>query len=89
MQLKQDTDISMETSYIIFDVSELPSINFTEVLETSIDTVMKSVDSQKTFVKWEGEMPNCVISLTTKEGSYTNEQMIEILKGNDWTKPFF
>lgn len=89
MQLKQDTDISMETSYIIFDVSELPSINFTEVLETSIDTVMKSVDGQKTFVKWEGEMPNCVISLTTKEGPYTNEQMIEILKGNDWTKPFF
>ena len=89
MQLKQDTDISMETSYIIFDVSELPSINFTEVLETSIDTVMKSVDGQKTFVKWEGEMPNCVISLTTKESPYTNDQMIEILKGNDWTKPFF
>lgn len=79
----------METGYVIFNVSELPSINFTEVLETSADTVRKSVDGQKTFVKWEGEMPNCVISLTTKEGPYTNEQMIEILKGNDWTKPFF
>lgn len=79
----------METGYVIFNVSELPSINFTEVLETSADTVRKSVDNQKTFVKWEGEMPNCVISLTTKEGPYTNEQMIEILKGNDWTKPFF
>lgn len=79
----------METGYVIFNVSELPSINFTEVLETSVDTVRKSVDGQKTFVKWEGEMPNCVISLTTKEGPYTNDQMIEILKGNDWTKPFF
>ena len=79
----------MKTGYVIFNVSELPSINFTEVLETSADTVRKSVDNQKTFVKWEGEMPNCVISLTTKEGPYTNEQMIEILKGNDWTKPFF
>lgn len=79
----------METGYVIFNISELPSINFTEVLETSADTVRKSVDGQKTFVKYDGEMPNCVISLTTKEGPYTNEQMIEILKGNDWTKPFF
>jgi hypothetical protein len=79
----------METGYVIFNVSELPIINFTEVLETSADTVRKSVDGQNTFVKWEGEMPNCVISLTTKEGPYTNDQMIEILKGNDWTKPFF
>lgn len=79
----------METGYVIFNISELPSINFTEVLETSADTVRKSVDGQKTFVKWEGEMPNCVISLTTKEGPYTNEQMIEILKTKEWTKLFF
>lgn len=79
----------MEIGYVIFNASELPSINFTEVLETSIDTVRKSVDGQKTFVKWEGEMPNCVISLTTKEGPYTNDQMIEILKTKEWTKPFF
>jgi hypothetical protein len=79
----------METGYVIFNVSELPSINFTEVLETSVDTVRKSVDDQKTFVKWEGDMPNCVISLTTKEGPYTNDQMIEILKTKEWTKPFF
>ena len=79
----------METGYVIFNVSELPSINFTEVLETSADTVRKSVDGQKTFVKWEGDMPNCVISLTTKEGPYTNDQMIETLKTKEWTKPFF
>jgi len=89
MQLKQDTDTSMETSYIIFEVSELPSINFNEVLETSIDTVMKSVDGQKAFIKYDGDMPNCIISLRTKEGPYTNDEMIEIIKGKDWTKPFF
>jgi hypothetical protein len=89
MQLKQDLDISMETSYIIFDVSELPSIDFNEVSETSIDTVMKSVDEQKAFVKYDGDMPNCIISLRTKEGPYTNDQMIEIIETKEWTKPFF
>ena len=79
----------METSYIIFDVSELPSIDFNEVSETSIDTVMKSVDEQKAFIKYDGDMPNCIISLRTKEGPYTNDEMIEIIKTKEWTKPFF
>ena len=82
-------DISMETSYVIFNVIELSNIDFNEVLETSIDTVMKSVDGQKTFIKYDGNMPNCIISLRTKEGPYTNDEMIEIIKTKEWTKPFF
>jgi len=82
-------DISMETSYVIFNVSELSNIDFNEVSETSIHTVMKSVDGQKSFIKYDGNMPNCIISLRTKEGPYTNDEMIEIIKTKEWTKPFF
>lgn len=39
--------------YIIFNTSELNVINFEEVMETSADTVRKSVDQTKTFVKWD------------------------------------
>ena len=39
--------------YMIFNISELNVINFTEVMETSVDTVRKSVDQTKTFVKWD------------------------------------
>jgi hypothetical protein len=37
--------------FMIFNVSELNQINFTEVLETSSETVRRSVDGTKTFVK--------------------------------------
>jgi hypothetical protein len=37
--------------YIIFSTSELDKINFDEVLETSSETVRKSIDETKTFVK--------------------------------------
>jgi len=40
---------------MIFNTSELDKIDFTQVLETSADTVRKSVDNTKTFVKWDGE----------------------------------
>ena len=85
--LKQDLDINMERNFMIFNVSELPNINFNEVLETSIYTIRKSVDGQKTFVKWEGVIPECVSNLTTKEGPYTNIEIIEILNTPEWIIP--
>jgi hypothetical protein len=73
--------------FMIFNVSELPNIDFTQVLETSEETVRKSVDETKTFVKWDGEMPECVSTLTTKEGPYTYDEILTILSTSEWTKP--
>lgn len=71
--------------FMIFNVSELHKINFDEVLETSGETVRKSVDGTKTFVKWEGEIPSSVISLTTSEGPYTYSEILAILETEEWT----
>ena len=73
--------------FMIFNVSELNQIDFNTVLETSADTVRKSVDETKTFVKWDGTMPTCVSNLTTKEGPYTYEEMLTILATPEWTDP--
>ena len=74
--------------YIIFSVTELPKIDFNEVQETSIDTVRKSVDGTKTFVKWDGEIiPSSVESLITKEGPYTYNEILVILATSEWTEP--
>ena len=72
--------------FMIFNVSELPSINFNEVLETSAETVRISVDGTKTFVKWDGEsVPECVTNLTTKEGPYTYNEILEIMSTSAWS----
>jgi len=73
--------------FMIFNVSELDTINFTPVLETSAETVRKSVDGTKTFVKWDGAMPQCVVDLTTSEGPYTYEEILAILATPEWTDP--
>jgi hypothetical protein len=75
--------------YLIFPVTELANINFDEVLETSADTVRKSVDSAKTFVKWENEMPASVAGITQgTEGPYTHDEILAILSTEEWTQPF-
>lgn len=76
-----------QRNFVIFNVSELPIIDFSQVLETSIETVRVSVDGTRTFVKWDGGVPTCVESLTTKSEYYTYEEMLGILNGEDWTLP--
>ena len=73
--------------FMIFSTLELNKINFNEVLETSSETVRKSADGTKTFVKWDGEeIPSSVQLLESKQGPYTYTQMLEILNGEEWTE---
>lgn len=73
--------------FMVFNVIELPLIDFNEVLETSAETVRKSIDGTKTFVKWDGDtIPPSVESLTTKEGPYTYEEILTLLAGPEWTE---
>lgn len=70
--------------YMIFNVSELSQIDFTKVLDTSSNTIRKSIDGSKTFVKWENNIPDCVFNLKTKEGPYTYEEILLILLTTEW-----
>lgn len=75
--------------FMIFSASELPKVDFSQVLETSAETVRLSTDGLKTFVKWDSEtVPPSVEALTTKEGPYTYEEMCNVLSTDEWTVPY-
>jgi len=74
-------------SFAIFSTTEIDQVDFSLVCETSPDTLRKSVDESKTFVKWDGEQPEFVSELTTLEGPYTYTEILEILSGAEWTAP--
>ena len=73
--------------FVIFNVTELNQIDFNQVFETSINTVRKSVDETKTFVKWDGTMPPCIYTLETAEGPYTYDEIMQILSTPEWNPP--
>jgi sulfatase maturation enzyme AslB (radical SAM superfamily) len=81
-QILQDYE---SRKFMIFNISELDTIDFTQVCETSQDTIRKSVDGSKTFVKWDGDIPECVSNLNTKEGPYTYDEILEIMNTPEWT----
>ena len=73
-------------NFMVFNPSELNSIDLSQVLETSIYTVRKSIDQSQTFVKWDSEtVPPSVGGLTTKEGPYHYNEMLIILSTSGWT----
>jgi hypothetical protein len=73
--------------YLIFPVDQLHKVDFTQVLETSQDTVRKSVDETKTFIKWEDQPPSFINQLTDTEGPYTHIEMLNMLSTEEWTEP--
>ena len=102
-----------QRNFAIFSTTEIDKIDFSLVLETSADTLRRSTDGSKTFVKWDqgvfdptpyevidaetGETtmvtpeppqpPSFIQELTTLEGPYTYEEILDILSTSEWTAP--
>jgi hypothetical protein len=74
-------------SYLIIPVGELAKVDFSQVGETSADTVRKSVDETKTFIKWNGTAPAFVADIVGAEGPYNHSEILTILATEEWTAP--
>ena len=74
--------------YMIVLVSEVDKVDFSQVFETSPDTLRISVNGKYTFFKWEGETPSSIEALSYKDGAYTHEEILVILNSPEWiTEP--
>ena len=66
--------------YVIINASEVGSVDFSQVNETSANTLRYSLDDSQTFVKFDGDTPSFLDGKT----SYTHSQIRTILAGEDW-----
>ena len=71
--------------YVIFDYTEINSVDFSQVMETAVSTTRMSVNGVKTLVKYEGAMPSSVVGLTSKSQEYTHTEILVILATPEWS----
>ena len=71
--------------YVIIPATAIDQVDFSEVLETSAETCRYNVDGTETFVKYDGDMPESVASVTDRSAGYTHAEILEILSSNEWT----
>jgi len=69
--------------YVIIDSSEKDNINYSEVSETSAETLRYSLDGSQIFLKFEGSTPSFLEGVT----QYTLNQVLAILESSEWTAP--
>ena len=68
----------MSKTYCIIDASDVSSVDFSQVFETSADTLVYNVAEDQTFVKYEGAKPRFLYGKET----YTHSQMLIIVIGS-------
>jgi len=71
--------------YVIFNTSETGSIDFSQVMETSVNTLRLNLSGSQTFVKYEGSQPSSVAGLSSKSNEYTHTQILNVLTGSEWS----
>ena len=69
--------------WIIINVSDITDEMIENAIQTSIETLKKTLDSSKAILKWDGDTPSCFNGLTT----YTHSEILTELAKNTWTVP--
>tara|TARA_R110000796_G_scaffold117516_2_gene230373 strand:+ start:639 stop:884 length:246 start_codon:yes stop_codon:yes gene_type:complete len=74
-------------TYNTIAVADLNSIDFTQVEETSTETIRKSIDKTQFVIKWETQPSFITDGTVVPLGSYTHEQCVELMGTNFWSIP--
>jgi hypothetical protein len=77
----------MEDIYAIIDIKDLLKVDFTQVGQTSANTVRKSLDNSKFVLKWE-TMPTFITDGTIVPLQVlTHEECLELMNTSEWSEP--
>jgi hypothetical protein len=66
-------------NYTVLPIERISKIDFSLFDEDSSETARRNVDETEFILSWAGECPIEV------EKVYSHEQIIEIIRGEDWT----
>lgn len=85
MSLTEDNGLT----YVTLDVSEADQLDFSQIEQTSIETLRISLDGVQTIVKWVTALgvPSSVAALTTKGPYMTHDEALTLMSTSNWTDP--
>jgi len=68
-------------------MTEVPLVDFNQVLQTSEATLRVSCNGLQTVLKWEVSEPSFVATLSSYDGPYTHSEILTIMATAAWTDP--
>jgi hypothetical protein len=75
--------------YAVIDITDLELIDFSQIEETSRDTIRKSLDDTQFVIKWEdGYTPTFIMDGTVVPvGTYDHHAILELMATDKWSQP--
>ena len=67
--------------WVIVNVSDITDEMINSAIQSSMDTLRKTLDGSKAILKFDGDTPSCFDGLTT----YNHTEILEELAKSDWT----
>ena len=74
----------MSLTYVIIDADDVAAVDFSQVIETSADTLRWNIDpaNTKTFVKFPSD--ETTPSFLSGKTQYNHTEILEILRTSEW-----
>jgi len=84
IQLQSQANKIMSRKYVIINADEVSSVDFSQVDETSADTLRYNIDpaGTKTFVKFDSDTTPSFLDGKTQ---YSHSEILTILATDEWT----
>ena len=68
--------------WVIVNVSDITEEMIASAIQSSMDTLRKTLDGTKAILKWEGDTPTCFDGMTT----YNHSEILTELAKSTWTE---
>ena len=74
--------------YAIINIADLPNIDFSQVGETSENTIRKSLDESQFVIKWDSEPSFITDGTVTPIETLTHSEALVLMSTDAWSELF-
>ena len=79
-------DLRISNTYAIIDINDLLKVDFTQVDQTSADTVRKSLDGLKFVLKWDAEPTFIADGTIIPLQILTHSECLDLMNTPEWSE---
>ena len=74
--------------YAIININDLDNVDFTQIGETSSETIRKSLDETMFVIKWQTEPDFIKDHVVIPLQVLSHQECLELMETPEWSKPF-
>jgi hypothetical protein len=76
--------MSFNKKYLIINSEYISNLDFSQINETSAETVRKNLAGNLCIIEWDIQDPDFLSNIGEKQGPYSIDQILQIVSSDSW-----